>query len=167
MRVILYMAQTLNGFIARENHEAPWTDTVFQAYYEFIRTHGNLVVGRTTYTIMKSVGEFDHLGDPETVVLSRTAQALPDATVVPSSQEALRHLEAKGFETAVIAGGAQCNASFWQKGLIDDLIIDVEPQLFGKGIPFFAPFGGEAQLKLQEVKELGENVVRLRYNSGK
>lgn len=163
MRVILYMAQTLNGFIARENDEAPWSDTVFQAYYALIREQGNIIIGRKTYDVMMEAGDFAHLNTPKTIVLSQSINSAPDASVAATAQAALDLLQ--DFETVIVAGGAKCNTAFFQAGLIDELIIDVEPQIFGRGISFFTPFDGEAQLKLLGIEELGEAAVRLRYST--
>ena len=65
MKVILYMAMTANGMIARENDEAPWSKVVWREYYKFIKQNKNIIVGRRTYELMKNANEFEKLGNQD------------------------------------------------------------------------------------------------------
>lgn len=55
------------------------------------------------------------------------------------------------------------NASFIAAGLIDEIFLDVEPHLFGKGIKLFEGKNFEAKLKLLGVKKISKNEVQLHY----
>ena len=48
MKVILYMAISANGYIAKLNHDTPWSDEELQSYSEKVKEAGNLIIGRTT-----------------------------------------------------------------------------------------------------------------------
>lgn len=164
MKVILFMAMTLNGYIAKENNEAPWSDTVWKGYYDFIKERKNIVLGRTTYEMMKEVNEFEKLGHPFTVVVSNTA-GLNDqnASFVTSPQEALEVCKVKGVSEVIIGGGSTLNTAFLKQNLIDELYIDIEPQIFGKGIKLFGDCDINSKLNLIEVTKLSEGIVRLHY----
>ena len=72
-------------------------------------------------------------------------------------------IEEKGFEKAFLAGGGQLNASFMKEGLVDEIYLDVEPLLFGKGIKLFADADFEYKLELLECKKLNANTLQLHY----
>lgn len=165
MKVILYMAMTVNGMIARENDETPWSDAEWKAYHSFVKRTGNLIVGRRTCEIMKQDGTFGKLGSPTTVVVSKSTPKRKESSFifVTSPREAVSVLKEKGFKEAAVGGGSKLNAAFLKAGLIDEVWLDVEPLFFGKGIPLFAGIDAEAKLKLLEVKNLSSNTLRIRY----
>lgn len=164
MKVILFMAMTLNGYIAKEDNEAPWSDTVWKGYYYFVKERKNLILGRTTYEMMKEANEFEKLEYPFTVVVSNTMDANDQNTsFVRSPQEALEVCKEKGINEVIIGGGSTLNTAFLKQNLIDELYIDVEPQIFGKGIKLFGDTDIYSKLNLIEVTKLSEGIVRLHY----
>ena len=46
-------------------------------------------------------------------------------------------LEQKGHKEAVIVGGAYAMTRFIEAHLVNEIILVVEPALFGKGLPMF------------------------------
>ncbi|MES2223551.1 MAG: dihydrofolate reductase family protein [Patescibacteria group bacterium] len=164
MKVILFMAMTLNGYIAKENNEAPWSDTVWKGYYDFIKERKNIVLGRTTYEMMKEVNEFEKLENPFTIVVTKTPLDNTQNTVfVSSPKEAVEICGNKGMSEMVIGGGSTLNTAFLEQNLIDEVYIDIEPQVFGKGIKLFGDIDIHSRLDLIEVKKLTEGIVRLHY----
>lgn len=164
MKTILYMDMSVNGIIARENDDTPWSKEIWKAYYSFVKARKNIILGRRTYEIMKSVDEFKKLNYPTVVVVS-SDNYYEDETIkfVTSPKEAVRFMKKKGFKEIVIGGGSKLNASFLNDGLIDEVCIDIEPMLICKGIKLFSETNLEAKLKLLEARKLSKNVVRLRY----
>ena len=55
MKVVLYMAMSVNGCIAKENNETPWSDAVWESYYKIAKQFKAIILGRKTYEIMKDV----------------------------------------------------------------------------------------------------------------
>lgn len=53
--------------------------------------------------------------------------------------------------------------AFMKEGLINEIYLDVEPLIFGKGIKLFADSDFEYNLELLEVNKLNENTVQLHY----
>lgn len=161
MKKILLMTISPTGFIARENDEAPWSPEEFARCVEFVREHGNLIVGHKTYDLMRNGSDFDP--SVQTIVLSKTPQKSEgNVTFVSSPEEALSVLTQKGFDVAVIGGGSVTNALFLAGGLIDELVFDVEPLLFGGGLPVFKEIPGDIRLELAATKQFG-NTVQLWY----
>ena len=170
MNVILYMAMTANGYIATEQEDAPWSQEIWDAYYDFISKKGNIIVGRRTYEMMEATGnEFQKLGNPTVIIVSRwlKEQDNHNTTIVASPREALEALEQKGFKEAVVGGGSMLNAGFLKDGLIDEIYLDIEPRIFGKGIRLFSEIDADVKLELLEMKTLSPHIVRLHYQTKK
>ncbi len=66
--------------------------------------------------------------------------------VAHSPKEALKLL--KDFKEVIVAGGGALNASFTEENLIDEIFIDIEPIILGKGILLFRDKDFEKNLKL-------------------
>ena len=161
MKVVLYMAITANGYIAKENNETPWSNEEWESFSEKVKEIKNLVIGRKTFEIMKQGNEFQKIDNPFTVIVSN--QKENNSNFVDSPEQAIKLLEKKGFSKILVAGGGTLNSSFMQKGLVDEIYLDVEPFLFGKGIKLFADNDFETKLELLETKQLSKNTIQLHY----
>ncbi len=169
MKAILYMAITANGLIAREDDDTSWvTKTEWKSFSGMIRKHGNMIIGRRTYEIMVKSSEFTKSGLDKVTVVVVTHKPLQvhDPRYVflaKSPREALTVLYKEGHQTAMLCGGSRLNASFMKEKLVDEIYLDVEPLVLGKGIRLFAEADFETRLELQGVKRLSRNEVQLRY----
>ncbi len=164
MKVILYMAQTINGYIARENNETPWSEEEWLNFFKLVKKTKNIVIGKNTYEIMKANDEFSKIGNPFTVVVSKEDFA-PNSNfaIVKSPKEAIKLLKEKGFTKVLVGGGGKLNSSFLKENLIDEIYLDIEPSIFGKGIKIFAEADFEARLELIGTKKLSKNEIQLHY----
>lgn len=164
MNVILYMAISANGMIANSDGGASWiTETENKSYGRICRDAGCLVVGRRTYQILVKLPEFAELQGVQVVAVSKNGFVTenPDHLVAHSPKEALEKL--KDFATVIVAGGGMLNASFLEQQLIDEIYLDVEPIVLGKGIKLFADSDVEARLELIGTKQLSPNEIQLHY----
>lgn len=151
-----------NGYIARKNDETPWSSADFARFEEFIAEKGNVIIGRRTCKIMTADGNFNNL--VQTIVLSRTEHTNEgNVTYVTSPQEALKAVAEKGYDTAVVAGGAQVDALFLQEKLVDELILNIEPLLLGSGLPLFTDLPVDIKLELVNVSQPDKHSVSLHY----
>lgn len=170
MKVILYMAITINGFIAKENDDVSWvSETSWESYSGMIKKTGNMIVGRRTYEMMLKDDEFNksNLNEIKTVVLTNDALLQVHNPqfifTAKSPREALDILLGQGFETILVCGGGELNASFMKENLVDEIYLDIEPIAFGKGVRLFGESKFEAKLKLLEIKKLSDNELQLHY----
>ena len=161
MKVVLYMAMTANGYIAKENNETPWSDEEWKSFSTKVKEIKNLVIGRKTFEIMEQGKEFQKIDNPFTVIVSN--QNNNNSNFVNSPEQAIDLLKQKGFSKILVAGGGILNSSFMQKGLVDEIYLDIEPFFFGKGIKLFANNDFETKLELLETKQLSKNTIQLHY----
>ena len=79
-KVILYIATSLDGYIAQPNDDLSFLDIVAQegedyGYADFIKTVDAVIVGRKTYDKVINMGyDFPH-ADKEAYVITRTPKA--------------------------------------------------------------------------------------------
>lgn len=164
MKKILYMATTINGYIAKEKGETPWSSEEWKNFSKIIKKSKNIIIGRKTYYLMKKNKEFSKLNNPRIIVLSKeSAIKNSKITITKNPKEAIKILEKEGFKEAIIAGGSITNSSFMKEKLIDEIYLDIEPLIFGKGIKLFFEGKFEEKLKLIKIKKLSKNLIHLRY----
>ncbi|MFZ0242946.1 MAG: dihydrofolate reductase family protein [Desulfobacterales bacterium] len=163
MKVILLMALTVDGMIARDSDHFPdWTGREDKRLFKEITLEaGVLIMGSKTY---------DTIGRPlpgrKNVVLSRNkARVSQHEDLVFTDKppgEVLADLEKQGFTAAVLAGGAQVNTLFARADLIDELYLTYVPQVFGTGLTLFCD-SMSLPLALIDFKPLGTGQIFARY----
>lgn len=166
MKVILYMATTLNGVIAKLDDSADFlTREESASYVSTVKEAGALVIGRRTYGILSQQPEFQEFLEAKVTIVAVTHSDIelkdPDHKVAHSPSEALEIL--KDSATVILAGGGILNASFLAENLVDEIYIDIEPAILGKGIPLFNGPDFDRSLKLLGTKNLSENEIQLHY----
>jgi len=165
MNVILIMAQTADGKIARGSHElVDWTSKEDKRFFiEKTKEAGVMIMGSNTFrTIGKALP-----GRLSIVLTSRPDEAKGEPGTLEftdkSPREILGDLERRGYKTAAVVGGASVNSAFLTEGLIDELYLTVEPRIFGEGMSVFKSAPENVRLKLLDTRQLSDEVVLLHY----
>ncbi|MCU7810524.1 MAG: dihydrofolate reductase family protein [Candidatus Thiodiazotropha sp. (ex Notomyrtea botanica)] len=151
MKASVYIAMSLDGFIARKDGALDWLDEAnatvpksedcgYQAFMESIDT---LIVGRKTYEKVLSFGQWPYENKPVIVLSSHSIVFPPNLpnTVSHSSESPKDLLErlSKAGVTHVYIDGGNTIQRFLSVGLIDEITITVIPVIIGEGIPLFGP----------------------------
>ncbi|HQB76662.1 MAG TPA: dihydrofolate reductase family protein [bacterium] len=165
MKLLLVMALTVDGKIAKESSQlADWTSLEDKkSFIELTKEAGVIIMGNSTYqTIGKPLpGRLNIILTPEANKFNSIPNKLEYSSLSPS--ELLKDLEQRGYTKAILGGGAYTNKSFWELGLIDELILTIEPVIFGKGLTLFTDNDFETKLKLIETRALNNQTLRLHY----
>jgi len=166
MKVTLMMVMTADGFIAKHANQTStdWTSSADKKIFiERTKQAGVIIMGLTTYkTINKPLpGRLNVILTKEPELETNIPNQLEYTNTQPA--ELLKQLEARGYQEVILGGGATINSLFLKAGLVNELQITIEPQLFGGGLTMFRDLDLNYKLELLEVKELGQNVVNLRY----
>lgn len=165
MHVTLYIAASMDGFIAREGDVV---DFVSKASWEGYRTAvteaGSLIVGRRTYELMKEGGDLDGLEGIRVVVITHGDRPNDSGvTFVHSPKDAIASLEIAGCAKAILGGGGETNGSFLREKLIDEMTLDVMPVAVGAGIRLFGEKEVRSSFDLLETKLLAPNEMQMHY----
>lgn len=165
-KVVLYVAMSLDGYIARLDGAIDWLlevegDGGDNGYGAFYQTVGTVVMGRKTYEeILTLSEEFLYVGKP-CYILSRSEQ--PPAPHVMFTSESVETLIPKLKEEADgdvwIVGGGQIVQACLEKGLIDEIEIAITPNILGEGIPLFPQGTVESKFHLVKTEQVGQLVI--------
>ena len=171
MKVLIYMAMSLNGFIADENGEEEFlSHENWQLFCNLAQKYHNFIVGRKTFDAVSKWSNgygFDGITGVKKIVISNDPNFKlgNDYICASSPQDALAKLQ--DMETALVVGGSTLNTSFIKAGLVDQFIINIEPAIVGRGVPIFAPavFAHKLQLLSSSISPSG--ILTLEYKFSK
>lgn len=168
MKVILHMAISLNGIIATpDNQEEFLSHANWIEFVKAVKKSGCLIWGRKTYELVRlwEKSYLEPFKNIVKVIISRDKNLKLDSGFIlaGSPQEALQLLKIKGFKKVILTGGATNNSAFAKLNLIDEVILDIEGVIVGKGIPLFYPEGFELKLHLKSVEKVTDNIIQVHY----
>jgi dihydrofolate reductase len=157
-KTILYMEISKDGFIAGKNDETPWTDDAWQAFQKFVRTCDAVLVGRRTYEIMRQ--EDDFMDDVRYIVVTEdeSLDTLDYPKLSIKSKADMPDVERLG-----IIGGGELNGRLAELGVIDEMILDIEPVTLGEGIRLFGTHEVPLKLELLASNKIGKATVQRHY----
>jgi len=171
MQASVYIATSLDGFIARVNGDIDWLAGGGSAdggedygYQEFLETIDVLVMGRHTYEKALTFAAWPY-GSTPVVVLSSTQVYIPQhlAASVESMScapgELVRRLSGRGARHLYVDGGKTIQG-FLEAGLLQQLIITRIPMLIGSGIPLFGPLTHDIRLRHIETRQFANGLVQ-------
>lgn len=162
------MAMSVNGIIARENNEEDFiSHDSWLGWLDAIRPVGYLIWGRKTHEVVKKWPKeyFDNLKGIRVIVVSSNPdyETGDGFELAESPKDALSRLEKDGAKEVVLTGGSTVNSSFAKLGLIDEVILNIEPVIVGKGIPLFNPDLFDLKLELVQMKPSKSKTIQLHY----
>lgn len=169
-KLILYIASSLDGYIAKPNDDLSFLDRVQEegqdyGYHDFVNSVDTVILGRKTYEwVMKQVPEFPH-ADKNTFVITRTARASIGKTHFYSGnlKALVEQLKNENGKNIFIDGGAEIVHELLKENLIDEIILSIIPVLLGEGTLLFKDGRPEADLELISAKSFPKGLVQLQY----
>ena len=175
MKTSVYIATSLDGFIARPDGALDWllgapgNSGDDYGYKDFIATVDVIIMGRATYEKVLTFGAWPYLGKHVVVLSSRALTIAPERrsdVEVMSGEPAdlLQRLAARGFKHAYVDGG-QTVQRFLSAGLIQRIIVTRIPVLIGRGIPLFGPVPGDIPLKHSGTRAFDNGFVQTQYEA--
>lgn len=171
-RVRVYIAQSLDGFIAGEDDDISWLPapedpTEDFGFGAFLSEIGCLLMGRRTYDVVAGFGpEVWAYGDTPVHVWTRrplTADRPTVQAVGGRIEAAVADARAAaGDRDVYLDGGALIRAAL-DAGLVDELTVTTVPVVLGRGRPLFAGVAQRQALTLAEAAPIGLGMVKATY----
>lgn len=167
-KIVLFIATTLDGYIATLDHDLTWLfnvegegDNGISAFYDTIDT---ILMGRVTYDwIIKNHAVFPYQ-DKKCFVFSRSQQSENNQVQYINEPIGpfLRKLKRESGKKIWIMGGSQLIAQVLAENVLDELVVTIAPVLLGNGIPLFHERDMQTNLILNSVKRFNQ-FVELHY----
>lgn len=176
MKTIVYIAQSLDGFIAKKDGDITWLEEIPNpdgsdfGFSDFMKKIDALLMGRNTYEKVLTFRFWPY--EKPVYVISNTIKELPENLegkvfiVRGEILEILESLESKGLKSIYVDGGKLIQ-SFLSEDLIDTMIITTMPVILGEGLPLFASIGRELKWELVESQVLNKYAVKSEYSRKK
>ncbi|MDF1665328.1 MAG: dihydrofolate reductase family protein [Planctomycetota bacterium] len=171
MKGSVFVACSLDGFIARPNGDVNWLPSAAPGedfgYEVFMSSVDALVMGKNSFNIVRSFSEWPYK-DKKVVVLSREKLEIPSELshcveqMAGEPLELMRAFSDKGWSHVYIDGGKAIQ-TFLNAGQIQQLIITRIPILLGEGIPLFGPLKWDLNLDHVDTKIYENGMVQSRY----
>lgn len=168
---ILYVATSLDGYIARANGDIDWLPSSENneedyGYNDFYNSIDALVMGSNTYEQILGFTEWAYPGKLSYILTGRNLSATrPDILLIKNGIEAvIEDTKKRNYQRIWLVGGAKIIASFIDRQLVDEYIITIIPIILGSGIFLYQSLR-ELHLNLIEVKSYTDGVVQLYYRN--
>lgn len=171
----VYIATSLDGFIAREDGSIDWLMEANTAvppgedcgYAAFMSTVDVLIMGRCTYEQVAAFEPWPYEGRRVVVLTSREivfrqGPGIQLERSFEAPRELLTRLEAEGCKHAFVDGGKVIQ-SFLSQGLIHTLTITSVPVLVGQGRRLFGDLPADVKLRLAGSRAYNFGFVQTTY----
>lgn len=163
-KIKLFIACSLDGYIAREDGSVDWlpenTDSGYDKFYSSVDT---VLMGKKTYEQIITFGKYPYK-DKMSYVFSKNPNQKKDENVEFTSEieEFTKDLVSSSGKDIWLVGGSYIASTFLNLKLVDEIIISVIPIVLGKGMPLFKNIKEERKLELIKTTEY-TRLVELSY----
>ena len=172
MNCIVYIATSLDGYIATKDGGLDWLNSVPNpthddyGWADFNDRIDAILMGRKTFDFVVSFGGW--LYEKPVHVLSSTLTEMPERLADKATlhhgpiPEVLAKLSDQGVKNLYVDGG-QLISRLLREDLVDEMIITRVPILLGSGIPLFSESGEEKAFIHQKTEMLGDALTKSYY----
>ncbi|CAM1367444.1 RibD C-terminal domain [Tenacibaculum litopenaei] len=176
----VYIATSLDGFIAREDHSIDWLmkyprDPENKGFENFTAAMDAIVMGRGTFTTICDI--YKDTTNPEDIIYKKHIYVISSSlnpTAIPeifkdkvtvlnmSPQQVMDYLHELGLQKVYVDGG-QLVQAFIREGLISEIILTQVPILIGRGKRLFGAIPDDIDLVLVKSETNPQGFVQSRY----
>lgn len=162
-KVIVYIATSLDGYIATEDDSLDWLFKVEgegdNGYSEFYETIDTIILGRRTYEwIMRVENENFPYKNKKCYVFTKSSYELNENVEFVSNDivEFINRLKDTDGKNVWIVGGGELLSYIVKENLVDEFIITIAPTIIGTGIPLFKKHNIEIELELKSIRRFNQ-----------
>lgn len=172
MAVFVYIACSLDGFIAKPDGDLRWLTELPDegrgdfGFAAFLSGIDGIVMGRKTYETVLGFPEW-----PYRLPVFVLSEGLAEVTGIAKGRaeilrgrpdEIVDTLAKRGIVNIYVDGGMTIR-SFLEADLVDEMIVTTVSKIIGGGISLFGGLGREREFKVVETGILTGSLVRSRY----
>ncbi|TCI57482.1 dihydrofolate reductase [Exiguobacterium sp. SH1S21] len=164
--VVLYIATSLDGKIARTNDQLDWLFEIKgegdNGYADFFKTVGAVIMGRKTYEeVLKLEPDRYPYPDIPNYILTRSPEREAEHVTFTDEpiEQLIERLKREVDKDVWLIGGGEIIKAAMEHDLIDRYEIAIAPVVLGEGIPLFPEGTKETKLKLTSQRASGQFVM--------
>ena len=167
--LVLYIAASLDGYIARDNGEIDWLKgnndnlNVDYGYDKFYNSIDTVIMGRITYEqIINELSPDNWVYKDKKCYVATTKKYKSDSRVEYISDnvvEFIKTLKSQQGKDIWLVGGGKLIDEIIKQNIIDKYIITIIPIILGSGVPLFIGKNPEIRLKLIESKKIDDKAI--------
>jgi dihydrofolate reductase len=170
---IIYIATSLDGYIADSKGRVDWLESVSVpegddlGFSDFIANIDAIIMGRVTFETVIGFGFGWHYPVPG-IILSSTMTSAPKefaehVTFASGTPDEVVDLaRGMGYSNLYVDGGVTVQ-SFLRDDLIDELIISEIPVLLGGGVRLFGKLDQQLDFELVGTEVLADQILKKHY----
>jgi dihydrofolate reductase len=172
-KIQCYIAQSLDGYIARKDHSIDWLENISVpegsdlGYGEFYSNIDTVIMGRKTYNEVMGFDVPWPYADAQCYVVTSDKDYLvrtPNTSLVHEVDGAwIDEIKAASNQNIWLIGGGGLVTQFMKLYALDELLITIIPIILGDGIALFPDHPPETQWDLKQVNDFGNGAVMLSY----
>ena len=170
-KIILYIAASLDGKIARPDDNIDWLesfpnpDNNDYGYNRFLENIDTTLMGNNTYKVVLNMGiEFPYKNKTN-YVFSREEKER-DSNVIfisKSIPEFVNKLKKQDGKDIWLIGGSEINTLFLNHHLINEIILSTIPIVLGHGIPLFTDNTMEQSFEHDKTEIFKSGIIQSTY----
>ena len=163
-KITLYIAQSLDGYIATEDGGVAWLDDYFSKEFEtekFIEKMDTVIQGKITYDQFKTKHE-----GKNNYVFTHNADKLTEEGITfveGNVSDFIKGLDENTHKNIWVVGGTNLITQFLNGNLIHEMKIFIMPTLLNKGKALFQNIETSPKLNLEKTKSYENGVIELDY----
>jgi len=171
MKVTYYVASSIDGFIAKEDGDVSWLEELGivmeeTGYDEFYATVDALVMGRKTYDMIVSFGEWPYGDKPVWICTSGNVVPMAGSNIQVGNtpEEVYQSANDMNIKHLWLVGGGSIASSFLEKKLLTNISLSLMPIILGKGIKLFGELATDVFLGKQHVESAKSGMLQIEYS---
>lgn len=171
MKVTYYVASSLDGYIAREDGDVSWLETLDismedTGYNEFYSTVDALVMGRKTYEMIVSFGAWPYGDKPVWICSSNSITAIEGCNlkVGRKPKEVYSAAKEMNIKHLWLVGGGSLASSFLETNVLTNISLSLMPILLGSGIKLFGEVPSPVNINKVSEKIHASGMLQLEYS---
>ncbi|MGR6088048.1 MAG: dihydrofolate reductase family protein [Arcticibacter sp.] len=169
-KVILYIAMSLDGYIATKENSIDFLSMVEQqgedyGYADFVKSVDTVIIGRKSYEKVLAMGfEYPH-AEKDVYIMTRAERpAIGNFKFYNGDlAQLVNDLKSQSGKNIYCDGGAEIANELMKNNLIYELIISIIPILLGDGIKLFNDGRPMKKLSLVSSKQFESGLMQLHY----
>ncbi|TQV74092.1 dihydrofolate reductase [Aliikangiella marina] len=170
MKVTYYVAASLDGFIAKADGDVSWLEQLGipmedTGYDVFFSSVDGLIMGRKTYQLINTFGDWPYGSKPVWVCSHQSVNASPGINLQDENtpQLAFEAAEAKGISHLWCVGGGNLASSLIEIEKLSNIYLSLMPIILGDGINLFSQLNNAQSIRLKQQNTHPSGMIQLEY----